>query len=96
MAIKEPEQSSEDNSLVCIEVDKEVSKDQLIKSLKESDLDVKILKSVKSPQVENITFHLVELKGFFQEGDEVLKNLSKSKARPFVKVLGTYALPIKI
>lgn len=96
VAIKEAEKSSDDNSLIYIEVDKEISKNQVLSALKESGLEAKILKSVKSPQVENIIFNLVELRGFFLESDEALKKFSKSKIRPFVKILGSYAVPIKI
>jgi len=96
VAIKEAEKSSDDNSLIYIEVDKEISKNQVLSALKESGLEAKILKSVKSPQVENIIFNLVELRGFFLESDEVLKQFSKSKIRPFVKVLGSYAVPIRL
>lgn len=96
VAIKEAEKSSADNSLIYVEVAKEISKTQLLASLKENGLEAKILKSVRSPQVENIVFHLIELRGFYEESDDVIKNFTKSKIRPFVKVLGSYALPIKI
>jgi hypothetical protein len=96
VAIKEAEKSSADNSLIYVEVAKEISKTQLLASLKENGLEAKVLKSVKSPQVENIVFHLIELRGFYEESDDAIKNFTKSKIRPFVKVLGSYALPIKI
>ncbi len=96
VAIKEAEKSSEDNSLLYVEVPKEISKSQILSSFKENKLDAKILKSVKLAQVENMMFYLVEVSGFYEESDVALKNFSKSKIKPYVKVLGCYALPIKI
>lgn len=96
VAIKEAEKSIEDNSLIYVEVDKNITKDDIIHALKISGLKAKILKSVKSPQVENIIFYLIELEGFFDEKDDNLKALIKSEIKPFVKILGSYALPIKI
>ena len=96
VAIKEAEKSSEDNSLLYVEVPKEISKSQILSAFKENKLDAKILKSVKLAQVENMMFYLVEVSGFYEESDVTLKNFSKSKIKPYVKVLGCYALPIKI
>ncbi|MBU6339611.1 MAG: chorismate mutase [Rickettsiales bacterium] len=96
VAIKEAEQSIEDNSLIYVEVDKNVTKDDVVSALKTNGLKAKILKSVKSPQVENIVFYLIELQGFFTENDAMLKSFAKSEIKPFAKVLGSYALPIRI
>jgi hypothetical protein len=95
-AIKNPEKSSDDNSLLYVEVNKEISRAQLLSALKEQGLEAKILKSVKLQQVEGIVFYLLELRGFYLEEDVVIKNFSKSKIKPYVKVLGHYAAPIKI
>lgn len=95
-AIKNPEKSSDDNSLFYVEVDKEISRAQVLLALKEWGLEAKILKSVKLHQVESIIFYLIELRGFYLETDEVIKNFSKSKIKPYVKILGHYATPIKI
>jgi len=95
-AIKNPEKSSDDNSLLYVELDKEISRAQLLSVLKEQGLEAKILKSVKLHQIEGVIFYLLELRGFYLEEDEAIKNFSKSKIKPYVKILGHYAAPIKI
>jgi len=96
VAAKEPEKSSDDRSLIYLEVAKEISKTQILSVLKELSLVGRILKSVKLAQVEGIMFHLIELDGFYLENDLVIKNFSKSKAKPYIKILGHYAVPINI
>lgn len=96
VAIKEAEESYEDNSLLYVEVDKMISESKVLAILKENNLDAKVLKSVKSAQVEDVIFYLIELNGFYTQEHSDLESFSKSKIRPFVKVLGSYALPIKI
>lgn len=90
LAVKKPEKSSSDETLLCIETDKEISKSQILNALKENKIDGKILKSTTTKQVENIVFHLVELRRYFDEESPEIKNLSKSKIKPFVKILGCY------
>jgi chorismate mutase len=96
VAAKEPEKSSDDRSLIYLEVAKEISKTQILSVLKELSLVGRILKSVKLAQVEGIMFHLIELDGFYLESDLAIKNFSKSKAKPYIKILGHYAVPINI
>lgn len=96
LAIKPAEKSQEDNSLLYVEAKKEVSRSQILAAFVEQELKATILKSVKLPQVDDVIFYLVELEGFHSEEDAVIKNLVKSKHRPYVRVLGTYARPIKI
>lgn len=96
VAIKPAEKSQEDNSLIYVEVKKEVSRSLILMSLAEHGLKASILKAVKLPQVDDVIFYLIELEGFYSEEDAAIKNFSKSKIRPYVKVLGTYAVPIKI
>lgn len=96
VAIKESEKSAEDNTLLCVELSSEVSRSQFLSAFKEQGLNAKILKVVKIHQVEKIVFYLVELSGFYVESDEVIKNFTKSKIKSYVKVLGSYALPVKV
>jgi hypothetical protein len=96
VAAKEPEKSSDDRSLIYLEVAKEISKTQILSVLKELSLVGRILKSVKLAQVEGIMFHLIELDGFYLESDLAIKNFSKSKTKPYIKILGHYAVPINI
>ncbi len=96
VAAKMPEKSSDDNSLLYVEVGKEISKTQVLSALREQNLAAKILKSVKLHQVEGVVFYLIELTGFHLESDESLKKFSKSKIKPFAKILGHYATPIKV
>lgn len=95
-AIKEPEQSNSDNTIITIETSKEVTKSSIISALKETEIDGKILKSAQIMQFDGIKFHLIELKGFYLENDEVLKKFSQSKIKPYVKVLGHFAQTILI
>jgi chorismate mutase len=96
VAIKPSEKSSEDNSLFYIEVKKEISRSQIMTGLTEQGLIAKILKTVKLPQVDDVVFYLVELSGFYTDEDEAIKNFSKSKIKPYTKLLGSYAVPVKI
>ncbi len=95
VAAKNPEKSSDDNSLFYVEVSREISKGQVLTALKDQGLEAKILKSVKLHQVDGMVFYLIEVGGFWLEEDEVVKNFSKSKAKGYVKVLGHYARGIK-
>ena len=95
-AIKEPEKSNSDNTIITIETSKEVSKSAILSALKEVELDGKILKSAQIIQFDGIKFHLIELKGFYLENDLVLKKFSQTKIKPYVKVLGHFAQTILI
>ena len=95
-AIKEPEKSSCDKSLITIETGKEVNKSAILTALKEVGLEGKILKSAQVMQFDGIKFHLIELEGFYLENDEIFKKLSQSKIKPYVKVLGHFAQTILI
>ena len=95
-AIKEPEKSNSDNTIITIETNKEVSKSAILSALKEVELDGKILKSAQIIQFDGIKFHLIELKGFYLENDEILKKFSQTKIKPYVKVLGHFAQTILI
>lgn len=94
MAVKEAEKSDSDNSLFYLEVSKDFSKSQVASTLQEFGFAAKILKSVKLNQVDGIHFYLVEVEGFYLEEDQKIKDFSKSKIRPFVKVLGNYPTQI--
>jgi chorismate mutase len=95
-AIKEPEKSNSDNTIITIETSKEVSKSSILSALKEVELDGKILKSAQIIQFDGIKFHLIELKGFYLENDLVLKKFSQTKIKPYIKVLGHFAQTILI
>jgi len=94
LAIKEAEKSQSDNTLFCIEVSNDVHLSQIIESLKENHISAKILKSVNLKRVNDITFYLVEAKGFFDEKSKEIAAFTKSKIKPFVKVLGCYPTAI--
>jgi chorismate mutase len=95
-AIKKPEKSSNDNTIISIETDKNISKTQLISAFKELNINAKILKSVEIFQFDSIKFYLVEIEGFYLENDEIIKKLEQIKFKPFIKILGHFATPIKI
>ena len=93
-AIKSPEQSMQDSTVICLEANSQYSKSQIIALFKDNNLNAKILKSVKIQQLLGIVFYLIELDGFYLEGDINLKKLSQSNTKPFIKVLGHFPTPI--
>ncbi len=94
VAIKAPEKSEDDQTLLTIEAASEFSKHQIEDALKTSGFKFKILKSDKLEQIHNINFHLVEIDGFFDDKSNEINALSKSTIKPFVKILGHFAKPI--
>jgi chorismate mutase len=95
-AIKKPEKSRCDNSLFYVEIDEKFSKSQINSSFKEAGIEIKLIKSVKLSKVENVIFYLLEASGFIDENDERIKLLNKSKIKPYIKILGHFANPIKV
>ncbi|MDX2082602.1 MAG: chorismate mutase [Rickettsiales bacterium] len=96
LAIKAAERSKQDNSLFYLEVKKEISRSQVSEIFAKQNLTITILKSVKLPQIDDIIFYLIEVAGFFEDDSAAIKELKQSKIRPYIKVLGSYAVPIKI
>lgn len=96
VAAKEPEKSGSDNTLIYVETSKEISTSQVLAALKEQNLSAKILKSVKLQQVEGVIFHLIDVEGFYLEKDAALVGFKKNKIKPFIKILGHYATPIRL
>lgn len=94
VAIKTPEQSSSDKTLICVETAKEVSKSTILNALSDQEISCKILKSAQIVQFEGIKFHLIELDGFYLNNDNRIKKFTSAKFKPFVKVLGHYPTPI--
>jgi chorismate mutase len=95
-AIKAPEKSSSDNSLLYIELDKNFSKSQLLNIFKEQKINARILKVAKLAQVDSMLFYLLDVDGFVDENDALMQKLKKSEIKPYVKVLGHYATTIRI
>ncbi|GDX36700.1 hypothetical protein LBMAG18_12110 [Alphaproteobacteria bacterium] len=93
-AIKNPEQSMQDQTIICLEDNSQVDKAQIINLFKKNNFNAKILKSVKIQQLSGIVFYLIELDGFYLEGDINLKKLSQSNIKPFIKVMGHFPTPI--
>jgi len=93
-AIKSPEQSMRDSTIICLEANLQFTKSQIITLFKDNNFNAKILKSVKIQQLSGIVFYLIELDGFYLEGDLNLKKLSQSIIKPFIKVLGHFPAPI--
>ena len=96
IAIKEPEKSIADNTLITIETSKEINKSAILSAIKEIGLEGKIIKSAQVMQFDGIKFHLIELNGFYLENDDIFKKLSHTKIKPYIKVLGHYAQTILI
>ena len=87
-AIKEPEQSRADNSLVYIEVKKGLSKDRILKALQENNIKSKILRVAKLDQVDDALFYLAEFEGFYDEKNQDLNGFITSDLKPHVKIVG--------
>lgn len=96
VAAKEPEKSSSDSSFLYVEAAKEISKNQILSALKEQNLSAKILKIARLRQIEGMIFYFIELDGFYLEEDQPIKNFNKSKIKPYAKILGHCATPIKV
>lgn len=93
-AIKSPEQSIQDSTVICLEANSQFSKSQIISLFKDNNFNPKILKSVKIQQLLGMVFYLIELDGFYLEDNLILKKLSQSNIKPFIKVLGHFPKPI--
>lgn len=96
VAIKDAERSQDDNTLLSIELDNNISKTQIQNILSEVGLKGEVLRSAKLEQVNDITFHLLQLEGFFDESDKEIKLFLKSKIKPFGKIIGHYPKPITV
>jgi len=94
VAIKPPEKSNEDLTLLTAEVSSEFSRYQVAEALTIANLKFKILQSAQLERVHNITFYLIEIDGFFEEQSPEVMGLSCSTIKPFVKILGHFAKPI--
>lgn len=95
-AIKEPEKSKSDSSLLYVELDAKLTKNDLLSALKSANLQGKILKSSQLKQFSGVTFYLLEIAGFYMQEDVEIANLQKSKIHPFVKVIGHFANPLSL
>lgn len=93
---KDAEKSESDKTLLTIELENEISTHSLKKALLEADFDAKIIKEAKIRQINNITFYLVEVDGFYKQDNEKIDILSKNKIKPHIKVIGNYPTPIKL
>lgn len=89
-AVKKPEKSSADNSLMVVEINKSFGKNDLIRSINNCKISAKILKSFSAKQYGEIEFYLVETDGFYDLHDEKLINLCKEKISPFIRIIGYY------
>lgn len=96
LAIKDAEQSSSDNSLLCVEISREITEAQIKSDLGSKFDQFSILRSVKSDKVnKNATFYLIEVQGFYTESSEEVVKMSSLKSKPFVKVIGNYPTQIE-
>lgn len=95
VGIKDPEQSKSDKTLLTIELEGEASLHSLQRALNDCGFNsAKIIKNVKVKLIQNITFYLVEIDGFFLQNDPKVKELATNKIKPHVKVIGHYPTPI--
>ncbi|MBY0407120.1 MAG: chorismate mutase [Rickettsiales bacterium] len=91
-----PENSGNDNTLIAIEADANVSLSKLQTTMIHSQLEARWINiATLHPSVRH---HLVELKGFVTAQDESFRNLVASLGSSVLKVhfLGAYAIPINM
>jgi hypothetical protein len=96
MAIKTAEKSSDDKTLLTVEINSEVPMEEVLEAIRKSGLNGKIFKSTKLKGIDNIIFYLIEVDGFFENGDVKIDAFVKSSIKPYVKILGHYPAPIKL
>jgi chorismate mutase len=84
-AVKDPEKSSSDSSLLVIEIADNFSERDLIESLESCGFEAKILQTAEN------THYLVEIAGFYLKKDQLIAALQQSRIKPTVKILGHYA-----
>ena len=93
-AIKEAEKSKSDYTLLSLEVTDKTSKSEIITLLKNLNITFKILSFIKNSQFEGFHFYLIEIYGFYLQEDITIKNMTQSKIKPFIKIIGHYPEPI--
>jgi chorismate mutase/prephenate dehydratase len=85
-AIKQPEESSSDNSLLVIEINKNFNENHLINAFENCAISAKILSNFS----KETNVYLVETQGFFDLKNEKLINFCQEKISPIVKIIGHY------
>ncbi len=88
LAKKEQEKSSSDTTIICLETKSDISFDRIENNIKECNLNYNLLKRATSDSIIDAKFYLIELDGFYEDGDEKLKELSQKSSKPFIKTLG--------
>jgi chorismate mutase len=92
VAAKNAEKSSEDCSLLSLEISQKIPASEILQALAREGLEARILKSVD----KEVNFVLVELKGFYLDWDVAIQNFCESKIGVRARILGHFATPIKI
>ena len=94
VAAKTAEKSSSDKSLLLIETDRKIDRNQIQIIIEKTGLDGVILNISNSAQIPGINFYLLEIDGFFEEQSAEILALSQNKIRPYIKIIGHYPTPI--
>jgi chorismate mutase len=96
VAIKDAEESNDDKTLMVLELNNDYSAGLLQKSLIEFGFKAKIIKNVKLKEVRSVSFYLIEIDGFYTNESDAVREISQSKLRPHIKIIGNYPTPIKL
>lgn len=91
LAKKQAEKSDQDETLLTIEIPKNITKQDLILSLKKCEIEGKIIANSTLKSVQDMNFYLFQAEGFFDENSCAIKNFEKSKIKPFFKIIGHFA-----
>jgi chorismate mutase len=96
VAAKDPEKSEEDRTLMMVEIDSHIGRSQILDGLKNANFDGRILKQSNLSQIDNISFYLIEVEGFYVQDDPEIAKFTKDRINPYIKVIGHYPTLIKL
>jgi chorismate mutase len=96
VAKKQPEQSSQDITLLVCEINKDCSLSKIQKLFEKNQLHINILKINQSQYFGGVQLILLQLQGFFLDDDAILQNIKNDNLKPYIKIIGHYPTIIEI
>lgn len=96
VAQKQPEQSSQDITLLVCEIGKDYSLSKIQNLFEKNQLQANILKVNQANHFGGMQIILIQLQGFFLENSQVLQNIQNDTLKPYIKVIGHYPAIVEI
>ena len=96
VAQKQPEQSSQDITLLVCEIGKDYSLSKIQNLFEKNQLQANILKVNQANHFGGMQIILIQLQGFFLENSQVLQNIQNDTLKPYIKVIGHYPVIVEI